>query len=86
MDDFSGTFDDLAYTVYLKGDALALLADLFVTAEEAEIIPDPIFKEIADISSNKNKKYSPMKDCVNNAGKTKFAHELRKHGKFVGMF
>lgn len=87
MDDFTGTFDDIAYTVYpMKGDALFLLADLFVTAEEAGITPDPIFKEIADVSSNKSKKYSPMKDTMNNAGKTKFAHERREHGKFIGMF
>jgi hypothetical protein len=55
-------------------------------AEEAGITPEPIFKEIAYVSSNKSKKYSPMKDAMNNAGKTKFAHERRKHGKFVGMF
>jgi len=63
-----------------------LLADLFVTAEEAGINPDPIFIEIADISSSKSKNHSPMKDTITNAGKTKFAHERRKNGKFVGMF
>jgi hypothetical protein len=87
MDDFAGAFDDQAYTAYpMKGDALFLLADLFVTAEEAGINPDPIFIEIADISSSKIKKYSPMKDSITNAGKNKFAHERRQHGKFVGMF
>jgi|GEM_PF-5672078 hypothetical protein len=87
MDDFSGTFDDQAYTSYpMKGDASFLLADLFVTAEEAGLNPDPIFQEIANASSSKSKKYLPMKDAINNAGKTKFAHERRKHGKFVGMF
>ena len=87
MDDFTGTFDDQAYTVYpMKGDASFLLADLFVSAEEVGITPDPVFKEIANISSNRSKKYSSMKDAMNNTGKTKFAHERRKYGKFVGVF
>jgi hypothetical protein len=87
MDDFTGTFDDQAYTGYpMKGDASFLLADLFVTAEEAGITPDSIFREMAEISSNKNKKYLPMKEFMNNAGKNKFAYERRQHGKFVGMF
>lgn len=87
MDDFAGIFDDQAYTTYpMKGDASFLIADLFVTAEEAGITPDSIFKEIAEISSNKNIKYLPMKELMNNAGKDKFAYERRQHGKFVGMF
>jgi len=87
MDDFSGTFDDQAYTVYpMKGNASFLLADLYVTAEENGLNPDSIFQQISNISSSKSKMLTPMKDAITNAGKTKFAHERRKHGKFVGMF
>ena len=87
MDNFTGIFDDQDYTAYpMKGNATFLLADLFVSAEEVGLSPEPIFTEIADVSNNKSKKYSSMKDAMNNAGKTKFAHERRKHGKFIGMF
>ena len=84
MDNFTGTYTDQD-APYL-GDASLLLADLFVSAEETGIAPETIFKEIADVSSNKSKELSSMKDAMNNAGKTKFAHERRKYGKFVGMF
>ena len=87
IDDFTGTFDDQSYTAYpMKGDASFLLADLFVTAEEVGIAPESIFQEMAGLSNTKNKKYLPMNEFMNNAGKDKFAYERRQHGKFIGMF
>jgi hypothetical protein len=70
----------------MKGDATFLLADLFVTAEESGINPEPIFKEMGEFSNQKGTKYKSMKDFMNDPGNGKLEYERRQHGKFVGMF
>lgn len=82
MDDFTGTIDHEIY----PGNAVLLLADLFITAEEVGITPKPIFIEISEISSDKAKNGTAMKELMNYAENTKLAWERRKYGKFVGMF
>lgn len=87
MDDFSGTFNDKAYVGYpMEGDATFLIADMFVTAEEIEINPEPIFKEMMEFSNPKSTKYKSMKDFMNDTGKGKLEYERRQNGKFTGMF
>ena len=73
MDDFTGSIDHQIY----PGNAVLLLADLFITAEMIGITPKPIFIEMSEISSDKANNGISMEDLMNHAEKTKLAWERK---------
>jgi len=91
MDNLSGKFDDKSYIAYsMKGDAVFLLTDLWVTAEESKIDQEQIFHEIGNISSDKefwDKSWGHvfMNEMITGGGNGKLAEERRTYGKFMGL-
>ena len=88
MEDFAGKFEDKPYIGYpMQGDARFLLADLWVTAQENGIEPEPIFKNIADISDERNKTFGlPMQRIMAGELLGQLIYERKTEGKFVGLF
>jgi hypothetical protein len=82
MENYSTSFRDRGYNPSSNPtDANYLLADLHVTALEGEIVPMPIFKEIAKISDTR--KY--MCETMGMGGIGKLISERRENGKFIGI-
>ncbi len=85
MENLSEKFYDKSYTgEYPYGDAMYLLADLYVTSEERGMNPENYFRQIANISSDKG--ILPMNQMMASGGESRLRSERSQFGEFKGMF